>query len=677
MAHQSSASITLPRDFKFSYTSDDENNDKVDMPRTPARPSNPIDSFDLGVPAPPKQTFKLRRRPRDQADTGAMDEAPILPSVEMPSPRLHGSFFTHVHPSIEMTEAPELASFSFSDMSTSDYLAPGDGPLRLLSPPKTPASQVTTYLTESSGAIEWSMFHPFHPYDLHARPTSALSTFSDSSATSHGSSFDSKSSFDAGSCTSPESDVGDPFALNAARKLSTAVGHTTPGSGHPNAKRAKTTRHAHFTREMDDHLWMTYITYVQDPRVTPFKMLPGTAPPLGVCHRVAREAKATWRSHRPSTIPRISIQDADLADSAQLSGPMDESTQTAAACPQTSIALKWPRSEAATRYRLRALSKRKPSLSAHYMRLLRTRSPSPFESSSSVSASSSPAQPLQSAPVVQPPTPQPSNFTSRSLNVSLAEATAPSMQPDGPLAQLQRRTPQPPMAPQQRRGSDWYARIGRSGARAAHQKSQSLQLGLGLGSSSGMQSNSFERGSILASPFDDNEPSRQNFLDNMNKTQSLGRAFLNNPPRLTDAGPELRSPFPLDGPMLSAKSLKRRFGVHEQSSSQQQSLDDVFTAPPTSAQNPMLRNRGFSLSAVPGMGYNTHLPPKFQAATAAAPLDDHKMGEASDRLQPPQSTIPPRLGSPFSGAASNSRFNTFPRRFTPREAGLSEQPFDS
>jgi hypothetical protein len=205
MAHQSSASITLPRDFKFSYTSDDENNDKVDMPRTPARPSNPIDSFDLGVPAPPKQTFKLRRRPRDQADTGAMDEAPILPSVEMPSPRLHGSFFTHVHPSIEMTEAPELASFSFSDMSTSDYLAPGDGPLRLLSPPKTPASQVTTYLTESSGAIEWSMFHPFHPYDLHARPTSALSTFSDSSATSHGSSFDSKSSFDAGSCTSPES----------------------------------------------------------------------------------------------------------------------------------------------------------------------------------------------------------------------------------------------------------------------------------------------------------------------------------------------------------------------------------------------------------------------------------------------------------------------------------------
>jgi hypothetical protein len=261
------------------------------------------------------------------------------------------------------------------------------------------------------------------------------------------------------------------------------------------------------------------------------------------------------------------------------------------------------------------------------------------------------------------------------MNVSLAEATAPSMQPDGPLAQLHKRTPQAPMAPQQRRGSDWYARIGRSGARAAHQKSQSLQLGLGLGSSSGMQSNSFERGSILASPFDDSEPSRQNFLENMNKTQSLGRAFLNNNAnRLTDAGPSLRSPFPLDGPMPSVKSLKRRFGVDDQSGSQQPSLEDVFTAPPASSNHPM-RNRGFSLSAVNGMAQNANnsFPQLFTPVSSTA---DHRMGEASDNLNLPKLAQPPRLGSPFSGGVSNNRFNTFPRRFTPREAGLAEQPFE-
>ncbi|KAG9715323.1 hypothetical protein KCU59_g19890, partial [Aureobasidium melanogenum] len=492
----------------------------------------------LEAPALPKQTFKLRRRPRDQ-QTGAMDEAPIVPSIEM-------------------TEVNEPAHYTSAySMSTPGYLAPRAGHLRLSSPPKTPASQVTSYNIDATDATEWSMFHPVHLHDIIQRPSSALSTFSDSSATSQGSSFDSKSSFDAGSCTSPESDIGDPFAF--FERKSGAPGSTTPSSGFPNAKRIKTMRHPHFTPEMDNHLWFTYMSYVQDPRVTPFKMLPGTSPPLGVCHRVAREAKATWRPNRvscaPNGIPRISIQCPDSSDPVSPSDAMDQSTPTAA-YSHNPVALKWPRSEGATRRRLRELCKRKPSLSAHYMRLLRTRSPSPFESSSSVSASSSPAQPP--APVVQPPTPQPSSFSSRSMNVSLAEATAPSMQPDGPLAQLHKRTPQAPMAPQQRRGSDWYARIGRSGARAAHQKSQSLQLGLGLGSSSGMQSNSFERGSILASPFDDSEPSRQNFLENMNKTQSLGRAFLNNNAnRLTDAGPSLRSPFPLDGPMPSVKSLKR------------------------------------------------------------------------------------------------------------------------
>jgi hypothetical protein len=161
----------------------------------------------------------------------------------------------------------------------------------------------------------------------------------------------------------------------------------------------------------------------------------------------------------------------------------------------------------------------------------------------------------------------------------------------------------------------------------------------------------------------------------MSKTQSLGRAFLNNNNnRLTDAGPSLRSPFPLDGPMPSVKSLKRRFGVDDQSASQQLSLEDVFTAPST-LSNHQVRNRGFSLSAVHGMAQNptNSFPPLFTPASSTA---DHNMGEASDRLNLPKLAQPPRLGSPFSGGVSNNRFNTFPRRFTPRDAGLAEDPFE-
>lgn len=650
-SHKPSVSITLPRDFKFSYADNTE-------PQTPA-PTSDFDDLSAVEPPPvPKQTFKLRRRPRDQPDSGAMDEAPILPTVEM-------------------TEAPESTHHNDYQESTPGYLAPRPRQLRLLSPPKTPASQVTSYTIHDSDANEWSMFQSM-PHDLIQRPTSAQSTFSDSSSASS-SSLDSHPSFDAGSCTSPESDVADPFAFYE-RKPTTA-GVITPSSSFPTAKRVKTTRHARFTPEMDTHLWLTYMNYCQNPRVTPFKMLPGTSPPLGVCHRVAREAKQTWRGHRMSygaPIPRISIQRADSPDTSCPLEAMGDATPTTA-YSRTSVPLNWPRKEKSTRRRLRELCKKKPSLSAHYMRLFRTRSPSPFESSSE--NSSSPAH--ETVAPVQPPTPQPSSFSSREMNVSLAEATAPSMQPDGPLAQLHHRTPQPPAAPQQRRGSDWYARIGRSGARAAHQKSQSLQLGLGLGSTSGMQSNSFERGSILASPFDDGESSRLNFLENMNKTQSLGRAFFNNHNshnngRQPEGTASLRSPFPLDGPMPSVRSLKRRFGVDEASSSQQPSLEDVFTAPPASSHHPM-RNRGFSLSAMHGMtpNNNNNSSNTFsQLFSPASSNADHTMGEASDRLNPPKLAQPPRLGSPFSGGAPSSRFNTFPRRFTPREAGLVEQPFE-
>lgn len=624
-------SITLPRSFEFHYTDGQ-------LPQTPAPAFEPEDVSE--PPPPPKQTFKLRRRRADNSD----NTQPSAPDSD-------------ALPTFEMTEPEDTSTMRHDTAITPGYLAPKPSYLRLMSPPRTPASQVTTYSTDNGDSNEWSMITG----NSVERPFSAASNFSDSSATSFGSSNDSHPSAGGGSCTSPESDAADPFSFYEF-KSGTLATSPLPSTELPTAKRVKTSRHPKWTPEMDNHLWIAYMAYVQDPRVTPFKMLPGTSPPLGVCHRVAREAKRTWKGHRAlqaeKLIPRISIQGVDSPETTCMTGTGNSSPPISVET-RRSMVPRWPRSEAATRRRLRDLCKRKPSLSAHYQRLLRTRSPSPFESSSSSSPKTHSA-------------PQSSAFSSRTLNISLTEATAPSMQANGPLAQLSHETPRPTPAPAVQRPTDWFARIGRSQARAnAHQKSQSLQLGLGLGGSSTWSGSTFERGNILASPFD-SDAGRDSFLAGMNATQSLGRAYLNRKP---DTGPSLNSPLELDSHMPTVRSLKRRFGVEDETSAAAPSLQELFTAPPPPVTRPV-RNRGFSLSDMRGT------PPQFPSLFTPPSTADYLMGEAPQVrhnptfLGPPRPLDPPRLGSPFGGNSSNARYNTFPRRFTPQEAGLPESPFE-
>lgn len=623
-------SITMPRSFEYHYTDNQ-------LPQTPA--PAPESEHVSEPPPPPRQTFKIRRRRAD--------------NPENPQPSAPDS---DALPTFEMTESEDASDMRDDTAITPGYLAPKPSYLRSIDPPRTPASQVTTYSVDGGLPAEWSMVNGL----ALERPSSAGSNFSDSSATSFGSSNDSHPSAGGGSCTSPESDAADPFSFYELKSGPPATS-PLPSTELPTAKRVKTSRHPKWTPEMDNHLWIAYMAYVQDPRVTPFKMLPGTSPPLGVCHRVAREAKRAWKGHRSSQgdklIPRISIQGADSPDTICPSGNRNSSPPTLTE-NRRFAASKWPRSQAATRRRLRDLCKKKPSLSAHYQRLLRTRSPSPFESSSSSSPKTHSA-------------PQTSTFSSRSLNVSLTEATAPSMQANGPLAQLAHETPRPTPVSTAQRPRDWFARIGRSQARAnAHQKSQSLQLGLGLGGSNTWSSSTFERGNILASPFD-SDAGRDNFLPGMNATQSLGRAYLNKRP---EDGPSLNSPLELPPHMPTVRSLKRRFGVEDESAANAPSLQELFAAPPPPVTRP-IRHRGFSLSDMRGT------PPQFPLFMPPSTVD-HLMGEApearpqSSFLGPPRSFDPPRLGSPFAGHSSNARYNTFPRRFTPQESELPESPFE-
>ncbi|KAJ9626490.1 hypothetical protein H2203_004123 [Taxawa tesnikishii (nom. ined.)] len=549
-------SITLPRNFTFHYTDGE-------IPQTPAPITQQTEEMEQPQPAPPRQTFKVRRRKADNVDREQQSDVDsmALPSFEMTEP---------MDDPIPSSELPHLEG----------YLAPRPNYQTSLSAPKTPSTKLTTaFDSDIDNESEWA----------HVTNGRGIERPHTNSHPSYG-----------GSCTSPESDAPDPFSYSEL-KVNQPIFSPMISGDSPAAKRVKTARHVRWTPEMDNHLWVTYMVVLQDPRVTPFKMLPSTAPPLGICHRVAREAKRNWKGHRTASLsvdelptPAIRVQHASSPDTIHPGDGAGSDTPTAATNPKP-LPAKWPRSEAATRKRLRELCKRKPSLSAHYQRLIQTRSPSPFQSSSPRSSSND----------------MPSSaFSSRTMNVALTAATAPSMQSDAPLAQLssdaptiEAPTPQAP-TPQEQRPSEWFARIGRA---QAHQKSRSLQLGLGLGSAHNDQSN------ILASPFDSGLP-REDFLQSMNTTQTLGRNYINN---RRASGPILNSPLELHAPIPTYRSLKRRY-KQESSGGQpgQSGLEDVFTPLP-SINNLRGRNRGFSLSAM-GSG-----PPSLSVLFSPHQLPTH------------------------------------------------------
>ena len=320
---------------------------------------------------------------------------------------------------------------------------------------------------------------------------------------------------------------------------------------------------------------------------------------------------------------------------------------------------RWPRSEGATRKRLRNLCKRRPSLPAHYQRLLNTRSPSPFASSSS-SAERTPH----------------AAFANYEMKMSLITSTNPTMQPEGPLAQLSSDEPTPaatrPQAARAKterpsRPAEWFARIPRS---QAHQKSLSLQSGLSLNAESMV--------GTLASPFDETS-NRSHLLQSMSQTKSLGRAAFDK------NGPSLDSPVELSGaPTASRTSLKRRFKSDEDKP-KRPALGDVFTS---QTDDCIVRNRGFTVGAVRATDNLAKLfapPPPVPAPVVSS--DDHIMGDAdafglpdSSDLGPPGSRSAPRrlaepiprLGSPFT-EYSGRQVNTFPRSYL--ATASNPQPF--
>ena len=399
---QSQLSITLPRSFTFHYT---------EGPKTPEQPIEP--SIPSSPPA--RAPYRVKRRSRrsissflQSGDTEAFapsQDTPI-PSIELPNP---------VNSSLASLPCPSV---------TSDHVSAPPTIRASTALPKTPEPQV-------SRLSRWNTH--YDTGESITRPLSACSIVSDSSANSD-KSLVSYPTGD-GSCTSPESDVPDPFRFSSVkrakgRKLASLLHSLGPYGDNTETKSPRTL----WSAEMDRHLWSNYLRYIQDPTVTPFKMLPGVPPPLGVCHRVAREARKTWRYGAGSTPTLLSPSHPHRPEQAQASiTTLEHHSQNFNSAakdhhsPGGRVAVPWPKSGSSTRRRLRHLCKIKPSIAPHYQRLIQTRTPSP-------STSASTASPRQrsslSGPCLVP------SLDTRDVHISLAVSTSDTMQLHGPLAKL-------------------------------------------------------------------------------------------------------------------------------------------------------------------------------------------------------------------------------------------------
>lgn len=567
-------------------------------PQTPEPEPQPEQ---LQPPPPPRQVLKVRRRRatlvmnHDDMDA-IMDQRPI-PTIE----------------------APEIMSEISSDLppyslpQNDAFLSPGFGYSRMLSPPKTPVAQMRT-ISHYEGPQDWSDVPHVSQSETSSRPTSS-SGFSDSSVSSCDSigSFMSRS----GSCTSPEEELSDPFAFCPPTNKSQRP--TSPSMATPQPRPAKKLRlRATFSEEMDHHLWMTYMKYLQDPTVTPFKALPSTTPPNGVCHRVARMARKTWKGPKHTR-----------AGGLHAATPVTRSSK---------LLTRYP-SEKQCRKRLRDLAKQKPTLSVHYQRMLR-RSPSPLQSSPPPEPEPQPLQPQQpqqpqqqqqqplSSPFLQGST----SFSTRDMNLSLATSTAASMQLGNPLSQLANDiTPRP------------SPRTWSSARSSAHQKSQSLHIGLGLGN-------------VLGSPFHARSES-----SNSRMNQSNARTW--HAPSSSAQSPRLGSPFQLHAPRPKSRVFKRR-ALHNSFEDRARNrgdsfVNEIFGAPAESSHR-RVRSRGFSLGDM--MEGARRLP------LVNDPSGFNPFAHAGSAMPSPAQTSPAvpaefqskgtvRLGSPFVGRSSN----TFPR----------------
>ncbi|KAH8773897.1 hypothetical protein F5882DRAFT_171014 [Hyaloscypha sp. PMI_1271] len=602
----SNGSTTLPRGFRFHE------------PRTP----EPQAEDEPQIPSPPRPRLKVRRRnvsnlqaPTDHflASVAAAD-VPI-PTIELPQAAQNIS---------EDQDMPDREDLS----STSGLLAPQAQDYRFFSPPRTP---MPTFPSEegASQRPDWSMGTPSPAEDYFQRPSSALSNASSDDSFYSGSRFSRPS--DDGSCTSPESDIADPFQFPISKGKGKAVLLDEPVQlSTLNGKlRSKTRKDAKWTKAQSAHLWSTYLLYLQDPTVTPFRIGASCIPPEGVCHRVARETKRSWKGQKVAPVLRRSSRLSSVVSSraSEKSGSLTPTGEN----PKVYAA--WSHSSAATRNHLREMCRNKDNTPVSRHRHMQSRSPTPF-TKTTIRAR-------------QTPEPHTSIFSTMDIAMSLTTSTAESMQPDGPLAKLA--------------ADDSEDTPTLTSSFPPLEEFKPLSFGQSRGFGISMDEN---RGRRLGSPFTARTygPSSSNTLNASDRPS---------PPRTqsdTFSAPHLGSPLRFDKPRSLNGTQKRRaqHDLEEELSPngaivRPTILNEQFFGTPLNQRR--VRSRGFSLGdealrhRAPGAS-----PSKFEAPPPRiklpSPTPQPCTKTAAPKLLPSATFEPPRLGSPFTEPGPS----TFPRR---------------
>lgn len=591
--HHSNGSATLPRGFRYHE----------DPPQTPEPPA----VGESEPPSPPRPTrIKIKKRTLPSRGSLGQFLASVATAADVPLPTIE--LPVNISEDLDMPDREEI-------IDTAGLLAP-QARSRFASPPKTPMPFLQQDETASQRP-DWAR-GASSPDDYFTRPTSSLSNASDASDDSFYSGSRLSRPSDDGSCTSPESDVEDPFQFPS---LSKAKGKAPvlegPVSFAPlnSNLRSRTRRDVHWTKAMSGHLWSTYLLYLQDPTVTPFRIGASAVPPEGVCHRVAREAKRSWKGPKP-LVPRRSTRLSSI--------PSRASEKSGSLTPTESpkVYAQWPHSSKDTRNHLRALCKKQDTTSVQRHLHLQSRSPTPF---------------------TKPPfdrsrlrTPEPF-FDTKDIALSLTTSTAESMQPDGPLAQL--------ASNDSFETADFSSSLPWDGMKT-----------IGFAKSRGMTLSSRNESRRLGPAFARTYgPSSSQMLANSRPS----------PPRMpSDTAGPLRSPVRFDQPRSLNGTQKRRaqHPLEDELSPngavlRPSVLDEQLFGAPLNHQNQrrVRRTRGFSLGDG-AFGHHTPglvRPPSPMDTTIPQPRSSPKL------LPPPTFEAPPRLRSPFQESGSSQ---TFPRR---------------
>ncbi|KAI1007547.1 hypothetical protein K3495_g669 [Podosphaera aphanis] len=380
-------SITLPRDFRFRYE------DGFSTPKSNKK-------IELKQPSPPRQRLRIRRRvvsslqaPTDQflASVAAADVP--LPTIEVPQ----------ILPSIIMPD--KMAEFNTEPhIKTRDRL------------PKTPVPN----LSVDTGMVrkpDW--YGSTSSEDAVYRPSSSYSDDSDISYESFDSSRRDKSLYesDDGDCTSPEPDCSDPYYFPAVNQVKVSDDKSTAQVKVTTTKlrsRKMLRYDPPWSKAQILHLWSIYLVYLQDPTLTPLRIGTSRVPPEGVCYRVAREARRSWKapqSFGPQASPcELFFRNKDKHSASFEKRPL--------------VYAQWPHSSSATRSKLRDLCRRKDqNYTYRYQHYFQSFGTTPF-SKSPPSKFTSESAAVESKEI---------NMDIHDIAMSLSLSTALCMNFDGPL----------------------------------------------------------------------------------------------------------------------------------------------------------------------------------------------------------------------------------------------------